>query len=48
MTLDDLAPGGYEITLERAGYQSWSTLVTVGPGERTRVAASLIAERGRL
>jgi peptidoglycan/xylan/chitin deacetylase (PgdA/CDA1 family) len=43
-TLDALAPGGYEITLERDGYRSWSTIVRVTAGERTRVAASLAAE----
>jgi hypothetical protein len=41
MTLGELAAGTHTISLELTGYRRWNTSVTVGAGERHRVAASL-------
>lgn len=44
LTIADLAPGDYRISLLLAGYQPFATTVRVVAGERTRAAASLSAQ----
>jgi serine/threonine-protein kinase len=39
--LVDIAPGPHTVRLDLDGYRPWTTTVTVKPGERTRVTASL-------
>jgi hypothetical protein len=41
LTLESVAPGLHIVRLEREGYESWTTTVTVEAGVRARVAASL-------
>jgi serine/threonine-protein kinase len=41
LTLGDVSAGAHEVSIELAGYRSWTTSVRVVPGERHRVAASL-------
>lgn len=40
-TIPDLAPGMYEVRIEKDGYQAWSDAVTVDPGTFSRVNARL-------
>lgn len=41
VTLSDLNPGGYTVTLELPGYTTWSEVVTVNPGATSTVSANL-------
>ncbi len=41
MLLADVAAGSHTVRLELDGYRPWTTTVTVKPGERARVTASL-------
>ena len=41
VTLSDLTPGGYTVTLELSGYTTWSEVVTVNPGASSTVSANL-------
>ena len=41
LSLPGVAPGEHAVRIDLIGYQRWVTRVTVAPGERTRVAASL-------
>lgn len=41
LTLPRVTPGEHAVRIDLLGYQRWMTRVTVAPGERTRVAASL-------
>lgn len=41
VTLSDLTPGGYTVTLELSGYTTWSEVVTVNPGATSTVSANL-------
>lgn len=41
LTLESIAPGVHTVRIERDGYQPWTTTVTIEPGVRARVAASL-------
>jgi hypothetical protein len=43
LTLNDLPPGDYQITMAMPGYRSVATTVRVVAGERARAAASLTA-----
>jgi hypothetical protein len=43
MTLNDLAPGEYQILMAMPGYRNFATTVRVVAGERVRAAASLTA-----
>ncbi len=45
VTLETIAPGVHAVRLERDGYQPWATSIRIGPGERARVAASLVGGR---
>jgi hypothetical protein len=47
LTLTTLSPGGHSVRIERNGYRPWTTTVDVKPGERSRVAASLVGAQGR-
>jgi hypothetical protein len=47
LTIETLAPGSHTVLLERPGYRPWSTTVEVKPGERLRVAASLVGGNER-
>lgn len=44
LTINDLAPGDYRITMTLAGYRDFATTVRVVAGERVRAAASLTAQ----
>jgi hypothetical protein len=44
VVVERIAVGSRAVRIELAGHRRWSTTVEVGPGARTRVAASL--ERG--
>ncbi|KAF1078325.1 PEGA domain-containing protein [Methanogenium sp. MK-MG] len=41
VTLSDLIPGGYTVTLELSGYTTWSEVVQVNSGATSTVSASL-------
>jgi len=41
MVVGDLAPGTHSVRMQIPGYHPWVTAVTLGPGARERVAASL-------
>ena len=41
LTLPRVTPGEHAVRIDLLGYQRWMTRVTVAPGDRTRVAASL-------
>ena len=41
MVVADLPPGTHSVRMEIPGYRPWVTAVTLGPGARERVAASL-------
>ncbi|WAI02109.1 PEGA domain-containing protein [Methanogenium organophilum] len=41
VTLSDLTPGGYTVTLELSGYTTWSEVVTVNSGATSTVSANL-------
>ena len=41
LTLDDLAPGDYRVTMSMSGYRDFATTVRVVAGERARAAARL-------
>ena len=41
LVVGDLSPGTHSIRIQRAGYRPWVTAVTLSPGARQRVAASL-------
>ena len=43
LTINDLAPGDYQIVMTMPGYRNFTTTVRVVAGERTRAAASLTA-----
>jgi hypothetical protein len=45
LTLDSLAPGDYEVTLQLSGYQPFTTTVTVSAGARARAAGSLVVRQ---
>lgn len=44
LTINDLPPGEYRVTLTLAGYRDFATTVRVVAGERARAAASLTAQ----
>jgi hypothetical protein len=44
LTINDLAPGEYQVTLTLAGFRNFATTVRVVAGERARAAASLTAQ----
>jgi serine/threonine protein kinase len=44
LTIGDLAPGEYRVTMTLPGFRSFATTVRVVAGERTRAAASLTAQ----
>jgi hypothetical protein len=44
LTINDLAPGEYQVTLTLQGYRNFATTVRVVAGERVRAAASLTAQ----
>jgi hypothetical protein len=44
LTINDLPPGEYRVTLTLAGYRDIATTVRVVAGERARAAASLTAQ----
>lgn len=44
LTLDQMAPGEYDVRLALQGYRPFSTTVRVVPGERVRAAGSLSAQ----
>ena len=46
-TLDDLAPGTYEVFATRAGYERWSDRIHIEAGETTTVRAVLRRSRAR-
>lgn len=48
LTLDNLAPGSYTVTVSKFGFTPYTTTTNVGSGERVEVAATLPAERGTL
>jgi hypothetical protein len=41
MLVQDVRPGAHAVRIDLAGHRRWVTTVTLGPGERQRVAASL-------
>jgi hypothetical protein len=41
LVLDSVASGEHSVHIDRQGYRRWATAVTITPGERSRVAASL-------
>jgi hypothetical protein len=41
LTIDDLAPGEYRVTMTLAGHRPFATTVRVVAGERARAAARL-------
>ena len=41
MSLGDVRAGSHAVRLERDGYQTWTSAVTVAGGEQNRVTASL-------
>jgi hypothetical protein len=41
LIVPDIAPGKHEVRLELPGYRPWVTSITMAPGERRRVTASL-------
>ncbi len=41
MVVGDLNPGTHSVRMQLPGYRPWVTAVTLGPGARERVAASL-------
>jgi len=41
MVVGDLNPGTHSVRMQLPGYRPWETAVTLGPGARERVAASL-------
>ncbi len=43
LTINDLAPGEYQILMTMPGYRNFATTVRVVAGERARAAASLTA-----
>jgi hypothetical protein len=43
LTINDLAPGEYEVLMSMPGYRTFTTSVRVVAGERVRAAASLTA-----
>ena len=43
LTINDLAPGEYQIVMTMPGYRNFATTVRVVAGERARAAASLTA-----
>ena len=45
LLLSDLRPGFHRIWLERAGYGRWDSTVEIAEGRRSRVSASLEADR---
>jgi hypothetical protein len=45
LLLDRLAPGTHTVRIERSGYRPWATTIDVKPGDRARVAASLVGGR---
>jgi hypothetical protein len=44
LTVEDLAPGDYRITITLAGYRNFAATVRVAAGERVRAAYSLTAQ----
>ena len=44
LTINDLAPREYNVTMTLSGYRSFATTVRVVAGERVRAAASLTAQ----
>jgi hypothetical protein len=44
LTINDLAPGEYQVTFTLPGYRNVATTVRVVAGERARAAASLSAQ----
>jgi hypothetical protein len=41
LVVGDLTPGTHSVRMQIPGYRSWVNAVTLGPGARERVAASL-------
>jgi len=41
MVVSDLSPGTHSVRMQIPGYRPWVTAVTLNPGARERVAASL-------
>ena len=48
LTLDNLDPGPYTVTVSKFGFTPYTTTTNIGSGERVEVAATLPAERGTL
>ena len=48
LTLDNLDPGTYTVTVSKFGFTPFTTTTNVRSGERTEIAATLPAERGTL